>query len=160
MSSTRQVTVQLSRYLPSMALMSFALSLLALTTPIYMMQVFDRILSTGSMQSLAALTVIAVFALGAAALLERARSVVLVRASQWMDTTLCASLLPKVDPKNSLNVTQDLSLLRGAICGRSATMVLDMPWTPIFLIPLVLLSPWFGVLAALLAGILILLAMH
>ncbi|MEM6382168.1 MAG: hypothetical protein AAF739_05795 [Pseudomonadota bacterium] len=154
MHPTDAVMATIRPHLITLLLISLVIGLLALTLPIYMLQVFDRILSTGSMETLIALTGIALLALFASARLEATRNAILVRSSQWIDGTLTASLLKTLPPDQAKRTCQDASLLRAGICGRGGTMLLDGPWTPIFLVPLALLHPLFALYALILAALL------
>ena len=69
----------------SVGLFSGVVNVLQLTVSLYMMQVFDRVLSTRNLNTLLYLTLIAIVALGLLALLEGARSRIMQRIGAWME---------------------------------------------------------------------------
>ena len=68
--------------------LSLFLNLLALASPLYMFQVFDRVLASGRVETLVALTAIAAFALLCLGVLEVVRARALVRIGTWLDRAL------------------------------------------------------------------------
>ena len=79
--------------MPSLCLFSFAANLLLLVSSIYMLQVFDRVLSSGSLDTLLWLTVAAVFAIAVYGVLELARRRLLSRTGAWLDTQLAGPVI-------------------------------------------------------------------
>jgi ATP-binding cassette, subfamily C, bacterial exporter for protease/lipase len=73
-----------------LAVFSFAANLLLLVSSIYMLQLFDRVLSSGSLDTLLWLTVAAVLATAVYGVLELARRQLLSRTGAWLDTELAA----------------------------------------------------------------------
>ncbi|MEM6666610.1 MAG: ATP-binding cassette domain-containing protein [Pseudomonadota bacterium] len=134
---------------------SFGINLLMLATPLYMMQLFDRVVVTGIVESLVALTIITLLAVVAMTALDGARGAILVRAGGWLDGALFSRLA--ADERMRRQGDQfltDMSVLRSALSGRPAVMLLDAPWIPIFLVPLFILSPLFGLAALMVMGLL------
>ena len=76
------------RQLAAVGVFSGVVNILQLTVSIYMMQVFDRVLSTRNLDTLLYLTLIAIAALGLLALLEGVRSRVMQRIDAWMEETV------------------------------------------------------------------------
>ncbi len=70
------------------AAFSLATNLLALASPLYMMQLFDKVLSSRSGDTLVMLTLITAFAVGVLCLLDAIRGQVLVRIGEWLDERL------------------------------------------------------------------------
>ena len=68
-----------------LAVFSFFINLLILTSPIYMMQVYDRVLTSGRTETLVLLTIIAGIAGLVLGMLEMVRNKVLGRIGQWLD---------------------------------------------------------------------------
>ena len=131
-----------------------AVNALMLVSPIYMMQIFDRVLSSGRTETLIYLTVIAAFALLVLGVLDAMRQQVLSRAGGWLDQTLGPKLIdssvrgtlkglaPSAQPLH------DLGQIRGFIGGNGVLAIIDAPWTPIFIAVIWLMHPWLGMLAA------------
>ncbi|MGH6919253.1 MAG: ABC transporter transmembrane domain-containing protein, partial [Geminicoccaceae bacterium] len=147
------------------AALSLFLNLLALASPLYMFQVFDRVLASGRVETLVALTAIAAFALLCLGALEVIRSRVLGRISTWLDRALARAVL-----NASLGETlagrpiggqamSDLAQLRGFINSQGIVPIFDAPWTPVFVAVIWLLHPWLGMLALVSAVLLFALAL-
>jgi PrtD family type I secretion system ABC transporter len=142
------------------AALSLFLNLLALTSPLYMFQVFDRVLASGRVETLVALTAIAAFALLCLGGLEVIRSGALGRISTWLDRTLAQPVL-EASVGESLagrpiggQAMNDLAQLRAFINSQGIVPIFDAPWTPIFVAVIWLLHPWLGILALLSAALL------
>ena len=84
---------QVRRGLAVVAALSLFLNLLVLVSPLYMFQVFDRVLPSGHLETLVALTVAAGFALLVFGVLEVIRHQALVRISTWLDRRLSEPVL-------------------------------------------------------------------
>lgn len=140
------------------------LNLLMLTTPLYMLQVFDRVLTTGHGDTLLALTIIVVVALAALGILEAVRLLLLSRTAAWINTrlgpeVLAASLQASLRKQSSGSQSlRDLTSLQGFLGSTNLNPFFDAPWTPIFLIFIFLLNPWLGILATVAAVLLFILA--
>jgi PrtD family type I secretion system ABC transporter len=132
---------------------SLAINLLMLATPLYMMQVFDRVLSSRSGDTLVMLTLITVLAIGVLALLDAIRSQMLVRIGNWLDDRLGPTVFAgalraalRSDPARASQGLRDLGTMRGFITGPTVTPLLDAPWAPIFIIALFALHPMLGLI--------------
>ena len=134
-----------------------------LVSPLYSMQVYDRVLSSRNLGTLTLLTVIVVAFLALYGLLEYARSGVLVRTAlhfesvlrrPLFDTMLKAELSPRNRPGQQ--IIRDADLLRESIAGGVATTLCDLPWIPAYIGLCFLLHPLMGVIA--LTGAAVLLA--
>lgn len=148
----------------AVALFSLCINLLMLTVPLYMLQLFDRVLASRSTETLILLTVIAVAAVLTLAALEVVRTNALVRISTWLDRKLggpvltcsiAASLRQGKDP--SVQGLRDLSTFRTFLTGPAIFPILDSPWTPIFIAIVFVLHPLLGWIA--LGGALVLFAL-
>jgi PrtD family type I secretion system ABC transporter len=142
---------------------SAVLNVLMLTSSVYMLQVYDRVLTSGSLDTLLYLTIIAAAALLLLSFLDTLRSRMLTRISGWLELSLSpqvfrkaleASLGQRVYQAESL---RDLSTIRGFIGGSIATLF-DVPWVPIYLGVVYLLHPIMGHVALVGAILLFLLA--
>ena len=129
---------------------SLGVNLLMLTSPIYMMQVFDRVMSSRSVETLVMLSAIALAALATMAALEAARSRLLSRLGDWLHDRLGVQAFERglrrgegVGP-----ALRDLQMLRQFIAGPGLPPLLDAPWAPFFLAVVFLIHPLLGALAA------------
>ena len=133
--------------------LSLFLNLLVLVSPLYMFQVFDRVLTSSHVETLVALTVAAGFALLVFGLLETIRHQTLLRISTWFDRRLSEPVLAASLGEALLGrpigaqPLRDLAQLRAFISSESVLPILDAPWTVVFVAVIWLLHPWLGVLA-------------
>ena len=144
---------------------SLFLNLLMLVVPIYIMQIFSRVLQSGSLETLIALTLAAVGAMIIYAILSVQRSNLLTRVASKFDTLLgelvhAALIARAVRTTETRNVQalRDLTQLRGLLGGGDIQALFDLPWTPIFLIVIFLLHPWLGFVSFLGAALLMIMA--
>src|SRR5882757_3129371 len=72
---------------------SMAINVLVLASPLYMMQLYDRVLSSRSTDTLIMLTLIVTFSFGVMAALEWVRGRLMVRVSSWLDRRLGGEVL-------------------------------------------------------------------
>ncbi|WP_374440996.1 type I secretion system permease/ATPase [Stella sp.] len=145
----------LSRCAPALVI-SFAISLFLtlamLVVPIYMMQVYDRVLSSRSLPTLFWLTVVVIGALAAAAVLQLARSLVHQRLGEWLGERLGEVAIPATvaralrDGGGSTQTLRDANEVRGFFAGRSLPTAMEMLWTPLFFVVLFLMHPAYGVI--------------
>ena len=144
---------------------SGALNLLHLVTPLYMLSVYDRVLASGSRETLFYLTVIALLALAVFGVLEGARTAILARTGAWLSDrlggpTLRASLKAAlVNGGGGAEPLRDLQQVQNFLGGPSINPFFDAPWAPIFIVFIWLLHPWLGVLALITAVVLFAIAL-
>ncbi len=149
----------------SVGLFSAAISILMLTGSIYMLQVYDRVLVSQSVETLVALTLIALAAFALQGFLDGFRVRILSRIGALIDDDLsplalrAATLLPLrgASPGQSMQPVSDTDTLRTFLSGTGPTALFDLPFMPIFLVACFLLSPWLGWFAV--AGALVLVAL-
>ena len=130
---------------------SLAINLLMLATPLYMLQVYDRVLASRSTDTLLLLTLVVVAALLTLASLEAVRTFLMVKLGHWLDRRLSgnllgASVVRALSRERDANVQglRDLSTLRTFLTGPSVFPIMDAPWTPIFLAFIFILHPVLG----------------
>jgi PrtD family type I secretion system ABC transporter len=131
--------------------LSFFVNLLALTMPLYLLQVYDHVLSSQSLDTLFMLTLIVVFALALHAVIEALRREMLARVGAWLEERLQAPVLTaavqaalRADPAGAAQAWRDLGTLRQFFGGSACTALFDLPWTPIFLLAMTLVHPVLG----------------
>src|SRR5579863_8210728 len=105
---------------------SLAVNLLTLASPIYMMQLFDKVLSARSGETLFYLTLITTMAVAVMCLIDAVRSQMLVRIGAWLDERLgpsvfggALSVALKSDPTRAAIAISDLQVVRGFMTGPS-----------------------------------------
>jgi ABC-type protease/lipase transport system fused ATPase/permease subunit len=145
------------------AAFSALVNLLYLTPTLYMMQVYDRVVPTGSLTTLWLVSGAAVLALGSLALLDWVRTRLLTRVGLRLERQLAPSLLSRLldvrSPSAGPQALRDFENVRQAVSGQAMLALFDAPWTPIYLAACFLLHPWIGLLTLLGGGVLIGLAL-
>ena len=134
--------------------LSCLVNLLLLVTAIYMLQVYDRVLSSGSFATLAWLTLIAFVAVAAYGVMDQARRLILARTASYIEKELNAPVLQfsmesRLAAKPSDAGVRDVSDLRNFYQGDGALSFLDAPWSLVFLVFIWLLHPILGLIATL-----------
>ena len=131
---------------------SFIGNLLLLVSPLYMLQVYDRVLNSRSGSTLLMLSFIAAFLLVVLGVMEALRSRVLVRAGARIDLMLADRAFKgifaaavKSPGGGNTQVLRDLDTVRDFGTGPGLLVFCDAPWTPLFLILAFVLHPWIGV---------------
>ena len=134
------------------ALFSAAVNLLMLTPIIYMLQVYDRVVASGSVPTLAMLTILMVCLLLAMGGFEWVRSMVMIAASSRLEqrlrqrvseatfnrALLSGGMTANAQPMN------DLSMLRQFLTGSSLFAFFDAPWVPIYILVMYVFHPLFA----------------
>jgi ATP-binding cassette subfamily C exporter for protease/lipase len=150
----------------ALALFSGVINLLVLVPSLYMMQVYDRVLTSRNETTLFMLTLIALGLFFFSGLIEWVRGQVMIRMSAGLDDALGERIFDAAFARslrehnaNPAQVLSDLATLRQLITGQGLIALLDAPWLPIFLLVAFIFHPWFGVLTLVLALILIGLAL-
>lgn len=134
---------------------SFLVNLLMLVSPLYMLQIYDRVLSSGSGPTLLYLTLFAAACLVTMAALELVRSRILVRMGGKIDALLSREVFTSVLSNGRTGQSfRDLDNLRSFLTGAGMLALLDAPWTPFYIALVYVLHPMLGHVA--LAGAVIL----
>lgn len=131
------------------AVFSALVNLLYLTPTLYMMQVYDRVVPTGSITTLVLITLVAAFALASLALLDWLRGRLLLRAGLRLDKLLAAKILGRLvdsQSRSSAQAMREFDHVRTALSGQGMLALLDAPWTPIYLLCCFMLHPALGLL--------------
>ena len=135
----------------SVALFSACLNMLMLSVPLYMMQLYDRVLATGNVDTLLALTVMVAGALLVLGLLDALRGRIMARVGAWLDRELGSPVLAgavgdalRQGGGASAQGLRDLATVRGFLGSTGVMPLFDAPWTPIFLAIIFLIHPVLG----------------
>jgi PrtD family type I secretion system ABC transporter len=132
---------------------SLAINLLYLASPLYMLQVYDRVISSSSNVTLVMLTFVLVLALAALAGLDAVRARVLTRASVRLDRLLAGRVMSAImDGAANLGgsrsqLLRDFDTFRQFITGMGIHAIFDLPWAPIYIAIIFLLHPLLGAFA-------------
>lgn len=133
---------------------SFFINALMLTVPLYMLQIYDRVLTSRSEETLIMLTVVAAGLLLTVGLLEFVRSRVLIGVGARIDQKLNGDLFSSlVDDRlagksgGGGQPLRDLDAIRSFLTGPGLLSFFDSPWVPLFVAFIFLLHPLLGFIA-------------
>lgn len=137
---------------------SLFVNILQLTFSVYMLQVYDKVLTSFSLSTLAVITIAAALCLVVLALLEWIRSRLLVRAGIEFDhllgeTVLRQNLLNAATrasgaPGENQGGLREVQILRNFLGGNAVFAFFDVPWMPLYFLLIFLLHPMLGMVAA------------
>lgn len=136
-------------------LFSVLVNLLMLTGPLYMLQIYDRVLGSRSEETLIALSLLVAFLYGMMGLLDYARGRVLARVGARfqdnLDRRVFSALLRKKPSNTSQKETRsglrDLEAVQRLLGSPALLALFDTPWTPLFLAAIFIFHTWLGYLA-------------
>ena len=137
----------------SVAIFSLVINVLMLASPIYMLQVYDRVLTTGHVDTLYLLTAIIAAALLLMGVLDAARTAVTVRIGNWLSDALGPVFLESgvrarlQGEPTSAELLRDLSQVQNFIATQGLTAFFDSPWVPIYVAMIWFLHPALGIVA-------------
>lgn len=128
---------------------SALVNLLYLAPAIYMLQIYDRVVPTGGLATLAYITLALAIALLSLAALDAIRLRLLVRASLRLDSIVAPQLLKRTLTSGppGAQALRDFDTVRTTVASPAAAALIDLPWLPLFIIVAFLLHFWIGVLA-------------
>lgn len=134
---------------PALTLLSLCINVLALTAPIFMIQLYDRVLSSMQVETLILLTLMAATALAAYGALEALRGAMLNRMAGWVEEAasqpvVSGSIQAMLDGHTSgAQPVRDLADVKIFVIAHLKTMI-DLPFSPIFFIAAFVLHPVLG----------------
>jgi PrtD family type I secretion system ABC transporter len=160
----REVKGTLRPYLVFAGLFSLVINLLLLAPPLYMLQVFDRVLTSRSNETLVFLTIGAVLALATMAGLDMIRAQLLSTGGAALDRALGSRVLERLIGEAArkgtgehANALRDAHCVRAFFGGGGIQALFDLPWLPVFLAVIFLFHPLMGAFA--LGGAIVMLAL-
>ena len=136
-------------------LFSIFVNILMLTGPLYMLQVYDRVLGSRSEETLLALSVLVTFLFIAMGLLDHARSRIMARIGarfqDRLDRRVFEASVRRLsvapgDPA-AISAQRDLESIQRLWASQVLTALFDLPWTPLFFAAIFIFHPWMGWLA-------------
>ena len=136
------------------AVFSFFVNVLMLTGPLFMLQIYDRVLTSGSIPTLIALGALVVMLYVLYGFLEYIRGRILTRVGRMLDEDLQAPVFHAITfhaiygaKQVRTQPAQDLSTVRQFLSGPAPFSFLDLPWTPIYLLVIFLMHFMLGLAA-------------
>ncbi|MBL9048735.1 MAG: type I secretion system permease/ATPase [Tabrizicola sp.] len=130
-------------------------NILMLTAPLYMLQVYDRVLVSRSEETLLALSLLMAFLFLIMGILDHARSRIMARVGarlqQKLDPRVLAAAFRRltVAPQdtNALAAQRDLDALARFWASPVLLALFDAPWAPVYVAAIFIFHPWLGYLA-------------
>lgn len=128
------------------AVFSAVTNLLILVLPLYMLQIYDRVLTSSSLPTLVYISILAVGALVVLGLLEVVRSNIANRLAARLDRDIGADLFlaAMMGPRAALGDVaplRDLAMIRGFVASRALFFIFDLPFAPFFVALLYFIHP-------------------
>jgi ATP-binding cassette subfamily C protein len=130
---------------------SCSYNLLLFAPAIYLLQIYDRVLSSRSADTLLMLTLIVALAVVVGGVLDALRRAVLGRLGAWLEDRLRPTVLStslecafRVGPARAADVYRDLTVLRQFLESGSCPILFDVLWAPLFIGVLFLVHPLLG----------------
>lgn len=127
------------------------INFLMLASPIYSMQVLDRVISSGNTHTLLMLTLVIVFALLLLSLLQTGRAFAMTKMGNWIEEKLSArtfasSVKSSLESKTNVGAQQlrDLQTIKAYLTSPGLLTMVDLPWATLFIIVLFIIHPWMG----------------
>ncbi|WFU38081.1 type I secretion system permease/ATPase [Bradyrhizobium sp. CB82] len=135
------------------AIFSLAINLLYLAGPLYMLQVYDRVISSSSEITLLMLTIALLLAFAALAGLDAVRARVLTRTSLRLDRRIAPRVMTAIVDRSAKiggarsQLLRDFDSFRQFITGTGIHAIFDVPWAPIYIAVIFCLHPFLGAFA-------------
>ncbi|MEL6336669.1 MAG: type I secretion system permease/ATPase [Pseudomonadota bacterium] len=136
----------------SVGVFSFFVNLLMLTGPIFMLQTYDRVLTSRSVETLVALILLVTFLFGMMGILDWLRGRMLARAgarfqelleSRVFTAVMRTAVAPGIRARPNA-ASRNLDSIRTLLSSPAPFAVFDIPWTPFFLAVIFLFHPLLG----------------
>jgi ATP-binding cassette, subfamily C, bacterial len=161
----RRLLQTCSGYFVTAAVFSLAINLLYLAGPLYMLQVYDRVISSASEITLVMLTIALLMAFTALAGLDAVRARVLTRASIRLDQRIASRIMTAIIERSGnfggarSQLLRDFDTFRQFVTGMGVHAIFDLPWAPIYIAVIFMLHPALGAFALGCSIVLILMAL-
>ena len=142
---------QIKRLLVPLVLFSLITNLAVLVSPIYMMQIIDRVVPSGNLNTLALLLLVVLGAMATHAIVEFYRDICLTRSARWIEVVGARATLRTKGEARQYAI-KHVGELAAGLKGGLAVTALNMPWVSVFLLALALIHPLFLILIAGIVG--------
>lgn len=149
----KRATGRLKRSFIVVGVFSAVVNLLMLTGPMFMLQVYDRVLSSGSLATLQGLFLIVVAAYAFLGFYDFLRTRVLSRGAYALDQGVGRAAYDLwirsglSTAPTSVRPLSDLTIVRGFLSSPAILGFFDLPWIPFYLLIVFIIHPWLGYLA-------------
>lgn len=136
------------------AVASLVLNAMVLAPSLLMLQVFDRVFASGSIETLAMLVTLVAACLGLMTAMDIVRARCLAWAGAALDRRLGPEVLRALLQRSAsvgggapVHALRDVALLRGFVGGGGVIALFDAPWLPLYLLIITAFDPWLGLVA-------------
>jgi PrtD family type I secretion system ABC transporter len=154
--SSQQLSSVVRRSVVEITIFSAATNLLVLVTPLYLLQVYDRVLVASSLETLVYISLMALAALAVLGIIEVVRSQYASRAAARLDAAFGADVFlgAMEGPRAAVGDVQplrDLATVRAFLSSRTLFFLFDLPFAPLFIVLLWFVHPllfWLTVIGA------------
>ena len=150
----REFLAQFRAHFIAAAFFSLVINVLMLAPALFMLQVFDRVVSSRSVETLVMLFVLTLMALVVMAYLDAIRTRLLARAAMKLERLLGPRILSSMlrqsarsNRAQSLHGLRDINALRSFLTGPGVVAIFDAPWVPLFIAVIFLFHPLLGSVA-------------
>lgn len=152
----RAFFLRFKKFFVNAALFSIFINLALLAPSLYMLQVFDRVLTSRSKETLIMLTLVSVIALLMMLALDFLRTLLLAKAGTALDRMLGEKVLSalvergsQINRSDEIHGLRDVAILRGFLGGNSIIALFDLPWMLFYIGLIFLFHPLLGTVAIL-----------
>jgi PrtD family type I secretion system ABC transporter len=136
------------------AVFSFFVNMLMLTGPLYMLNVYDRVLGSRSLETLIALSVLVAFLYSMMGFMDYVRGRIMGRVGARFQATMDRRVFAAVLKAGTINKARkeaatglrDLESVQRLITSPALMAVFDLPWTPLFFLGIFMFHPMMGLL--------------
>lgn len=164
-TSMREFTLRFRPFFFYAGVFSLVINLLMLVPALFMIQVFDRVVTSRSVETLVMLGLITVVALLFMGFLDVIRSRLLAGMGIGMEKILGPRILADIVKRaavpgasDAIHGLRDVSILRTFLTGPGIVALFDAPWVPIYVVIIFLFHPLLGAIAAVGAALMLLIA--
>ncbi|WP_341790271.1 type I secretion system permease/ATPase [Rickettsia endosymbiont of Polydrusus tereticollis] len=141
---------------------AFVINVLMLITPLYSLQVLDRVLGSGNLSTLLFLSIIIAYVYFVYGLLQVARSFTLIKVGEWLDRTVAPvvfsiSISAAATRSNmgSSQLLRDFQTVKTFLTSTGINTLFDAPWSIIYIIVIFLINKYLGAITVLGAVIIV-----
>ena len=151
---TNPFRIALSQCKPALKItfvFALVINLLMLVTPLYSLQVLDRVIGSGNLDTLLMLSLIIGFIYFIHCLMQIARSFTLIKIGEWLDNAVSPIIFDhsisasatRVNPASS-QMLRDFQTLKTFLTSTGINTVFDAPWSIVYIIIIFMIHPYIG----------------
>ena len=151
-STTRRLTSRIRGTFIAVGLFSAVINVLMLTSPLYMMQVFDRVVANRSWETLIYLTALALVALLVMGAIDTVRARLMTRVAEWLERQAGHEAFHRAVLKLPMSgggragdeALRDISRVRSFLTTPTILTLFDVPWMPLYFVLTFAMHPVLG----------------